>query len=107
MKIKPSNPAKPKVNFERVCVLAGRMEYDPPPHATACLSRIHGHMTGGKAEELVSQEQAEWVTVPWTTRRGKQEHMRVPAIRLQKKKSWKGRLSGETGAKVKVMQLVN
>lgn len=110
----PTNdPPEPKLNarsFERVCVLAGRQEYQPCLENAACTSRIHGHMTGTRAAQLVGQELAEWVRVTWqwTSRKGKlrEETRREPAIRLLRRRDWKARPSGETRAKVKVMQLV-
>lgn len=106
--IKPSNPPKPKWNYERVCVLTGRQTFDwtPGRDRGPCLSRIHGHCTGAAAERLVSQEQAEWVMREHANRRGGTDEERVPAIRLTRKKTWKALPSGATRAKVKVMQLV-
>lgn len=98
--------APPKRSFARVCVLVGRMEYQPCAGA-ACTSRIHGHVTEAMAERLVAQEQAEWMMVSWTTARGHEKRRREPAIRLKKRRSWKARPSGEDRAKMKVMQLVD
>ena len=57
---------------ERICVLTGRMPWSPFNERESCPSRIHGHMTRDRAEQLVSQERAEWVTSSYTDQKGRQ-----------------------------------
>lgn len=91
---------------DRVCVLVNRQQF--VPFVGACRARDHGHMTGVKAEATVEHGSAEWVTETWVDGKGKEHSRRVPAIRLNGKKRWKGVISGRGGAKpMKVMQLVS
>ena len=86
------------------------MGWTPFAAGTSCESRIHGHVTVALAEKLVGEDQAEWLTSTWTTRRGKEVTLREPAIRMKGKKSWKGRPSGigdGSGVVMTVMQLVD
>lgn len=91
---------------ERVCVLVRGQQYEPLMPGRACLSRIHGHMTREKAEELEGQGLAEWVKVEKISRKGKVTSERVLAIRLIPRRNWRAKVSPGDGRPMKVMQLV-
>jgi len=91
----------------RVCVLAGRQEWTPRLPGRECLDRIHGHMTYEKADALVDEGMAEWVTLERVKRNGDVYHVRQNAIRLLPRRKWQPRESGEGARRMRVLQLVS
>jgi hypothetical protein len=91
---------------ERVCVLVNQQPWKP--FVGACRAKDHGHLTGSKAEQTVENGSATWVKEIWTDGRGKEHERFVPAIRLNGKKIWKGRISDRMSSRpMRVMQLVS
>jgi hypothetical protein len=99
--------AKPKKNV-RVCVLAGRMVWCPPLPGRECTDLIHSHMTFEKADAMVDEGAAEWITIDKVKKNGEKQRVRQNAIRLLPRRKWKGAVSDRSGSKpMKVMQLVS
>ena len=91
---------------ERVCVLVNRQGW--VPFVGACKSRQHMHMSGEKAVEVVHNGSAHWEEETWADGKNKEHSRTLPAIRLNGKKRWKGKISGlGTGRPMKCMQLVS
>jgi len=91
----------------RVCVLVKRQEYEPVLPGRECASRMHGHMTYEKADELVDQGLAEWIKIEKISRSGKVTQAQVNGIRLIPRRNWRAKASRYAGRSVKVMQLVH
>lgn len=91
---------------ERVCVLVGRQQSEDAAGGE-CRNRMHGHLSGSKAQQLVENGNADWQQEVWKDVRGREHRRTLPVIRLTGRKVWKGRLSDhQSGAPMKVMQLV-
>ena len=87
---------------DRVCVLVGRMPWEPLLPGRRCASRTHGHVSARTASGMVDQGSFEWLRGEKTSRKGKVEEFNEPAIRAVRRREWKKRAS----AGVDVMQLV-
>lgn len=90
----------------RICVLVGRQDWNQPLPGRECLDRIHSHMTFEKADAMVDDGMAEWMTVEKVKRNGDVLHPRANAIRLLPRRSWKAKVSDRGHKPMKVMQLV-
>jgi hypothetical protein len=95
-----------KFRTKRICVLVrGQTLQSSTPGA--CVSRIHGHMTGEKAAGLVDEGLAEWIFRERITAKGKTIRERAAAIQLIPKRTWRAKVSkGRDGKPMKCMQLV-
>lgn len=87
---------------DRVCVLVGRMPWEPLLPGRQCLSRIHGHVSARTASWMVEQGLYEWVMGEKVSRRGKTESKKELAIRAMQRRTWKPKMSLD----VMVLQLV-
>lgn len=88
-------------------MLVRGQEWAWTPPGQRCMSRIHGHCSYWKAQEMVDNGLAEWVRSTWTTPKGKERTRLEMAIRLLQKKRWVPTPSRDARGTMKVVQLVS
>ena len=88
-------------------MLVRGQEWTWTPPGQRCTSRIHGHCSYWKAQEMVDNKLAEWVRSTWTTPKGKERTRLEMAIRLLQKKRWVPTPSRDARGTMKVVQLVS